>query len=75
VQGHVWKHRRAVGNVQVIYPRMADQEDRSAVILDHGIPGMSDLDLAASLRRRQPRLPILMVSTSFQTLGRYVSLC
>jgi CheY-like chemotaxis protein len=36
----------------------------NAVILDYQMPGMNGLELAASLKRTAPSLPILMISTA-----------
>ena len=46
-----------------------DREQQiDAVILDYEMPGMNGLELAVSLKQRQPTLPVIMISGSHPEL-------
>jgi len=45
-------------------------EQIDAVILDYEMPGMNGLELAASLKQRQPTLPVIMISGSHPELEK-----
>jgi CheY-like chemotaxis protein len=42
----------------------SQEKEIDAVILDYEMPGMNGLELAAWLKQRQPRLPVIMISGS-----------
>ena len=41
---------------------IAGQQDLSAVVTDHLMPGMTGAELARKLRQDYPRLPVLLIS-------------
>jgi len=41
---------------------MVEQQQPDVVVLDHHVPGLNGLDVIMQLRRRWPRLPILLMS-------------